>query len=257
MTVHGVDYSHWQNPPNTSYPPNVALMRQSGIQFVIIKAWEADSPDPNFKDNWAALQAEAMPSAAYVWLHATDHISRMQACFDYLEGAPLCLDWEQDGVPTSIVTEWMDQYEATFNRQGMVYYGLYPPDNPNARVGEWPRWFPEYTSPSGLKLQPWDGSPNPDWRNCWAIWQSSEKGHVDGIQGYSDLNQLAPCISIEDFIAWLADGTPMPPRRDVVKPAIMTLQLALNHMGYEAGTVDGLWGPRTQSAIEAYSGWKP
>src|SRR5215471_15888915 len=89
MTVHGVDYSHWQNPPNTSYPPNVALMRQSGIQFVIIKAWEADSPDPAFKENWAALQDEAMPSAAYVWLHATDHISRMQACFDYLEGATL------------------------------------------------------------------------------------------------------------------------------------------------------------------------
>ena len=256
MTVHGVDYSHWQNPPNTNYPPNVTLMKADGMEFFLIKAWEADSPDPAYELNWANLEGE--PRVAYVWLHSTDTKSRIHNCFEFIgPDVVIALDWEQDGVPSHIVELWMDEYESQYGRQGMVYYGLYPPDNPTPRIGQWLRWFPEYTSVSGLKLQPWDGSPDPDWRYSWASWQSSENGSVDGIDGGNDLNQLAPCITIEDFTAWLDEGTPLPHRIDVVKPAIRLLQLALNHLGYDAGAVDGLWGDRTQSAINNYSGYKP
>jgi len=249
MTVRGCDYSHWQGNPD------VAAMQADGIQFVLIKAWEGDSPDSEYKTNMAAARQEGVPALAYVWLHASDNEARMKACFDFIGDTVLCLDWEQDGVPSSIVEAWMDAYEARYNRQGMAYYGLYPPANPSPRVGEWPRWFPEYCTPSQLKLQPWDGSPNPDWRYCWAMWQSSESGHVDGIEGNSDLDQLAPCISITDFTDWLDNGTPLPNRIDVVRPAIRLLQLSLNHMGYDAGPLDGLWGPNTQRAINAYSGY--
>jgi GH25 family lysozyme M1 (1,4-beta-N-acetylmuramidase) len=256
MTVRGVDYSHWQSPPNTSHPPDVRRMKAAGIEFVLIKAWEGSAPDPEYKANLAAARADDMPALAYVWLHASDTPDRMQDCFDHIDGAVLCLDWEQDGVPSSIVEHWMDAYEAFAGREGMAYYGLYPPDEPTQRIGRWPRWFPEYCSPSNLKLPPWDGEAT-DWRGCWAIWQSSESGHVDGIEGDSDLDQLAPPITIDDFRAWLNDGTPLPSRPDVVKPAIRLLQLALNHMGYDAGAVDGLWGKNTQAAIERYSGFEP
>jgi GH25 family lysozyme M1 (1,4-beta-N-acetylmuramidase) len=257
MTVRGVDYSHYQSPPNTSHPPDIRKMQADGIQFVILKAWEGDSPDPEYKTNLAAARAQNMPALGYVWLHSSDNHARMQECFDYLDGAVIALDWEQDGVPATVVEAWMDAYEAFAGREGLAYYGLYPPDEPTQRIGLWPRWFPEYTSLSGLKLEPWDGSPNPDWRTCWAIWQSSEKGHVDGIDGPNDLDQLAPSITLDDFKSWLDDGTPLPHRIDVVRPAIRLLQLALNHMGYDAGAIDGLWGPHTQSAIEDYSGWRP
>jgi len=222
---------------------------------VLIKAWEADAPDPEYKTNLANARAAGLPALAYVWCHASDDHARMQECFDHIDGAVLCLDWEQDGVPARVVEEWMDAYEAYAGREGMAYYGLYPPDEPTARIGRWPRWFPEYTSQSGLKLQPWDGSPNPDWRHCWAIWQSSEHGHVDGIEGDSDLDQLAPCITISDLVAWIDQGTPLPNRPDLVRPAIRLLQLALNYQGYEAGLPDGLWGPHTQAAINDYSGY--
>jgi len=251
MTVRGVDYSHYQGNPD------VAVLQRDGIQFVILKAWEGDNPDPEFKTNLANARVHDMPVLAYVWLHASDTHARMEQCFEYLDGAVICLDWEQDGVPARVVEDWMDSYEAFAGREGMAYYGLYPPDEPTQRIGAWPRWFPEYCTPSQLKLQPWDGSPNPDWRHCWAIWQSSESGNVSGIDGDCDLDQLAPCIFISDLIDWLDSGTPLPPRIDVVRPAIRVLQLALNHMGYAAGEMDGLWGPRTQSAIEDYSGWSP
>lgn len=257
MTTRGVDYSHWQNPPNTSHAPDVGQMKASGIEFVLIKAWEADSADPNYEENHRNAVNGGLPTVAYVWLHASDTQDRMKRCLDFVGDTVLALDWEQDGVSASVVEAWMDFYEDQRNRQGLAYYGIYPPYEPTARVGQWPRWFPEYTSPSGLKLQPWNGDPHPDWRQCWAIWQSTERGHVGGIEGYSDLNQLAPAITIEDFVAWLGDGGTLPGRVDVVKPAIRGLQLALNHMGYAAGTVDGLWGPNTQHAINDYSGYKP
>jgi len=252
MTVKGVDYSHYQGNPD------VAAMQRDGIQFVILKAWEADNHDPEYKTNLANARQHNMPVLAYVWLHASDTHTRMQHCFDYLDGAVIALDWEQDGVPASIVEQWMDAYETYAGRQGLCYYGLYPPDNPTPRLGEWPRWFPEYCSTSQLKLQPWDGSPAPDWRHCWAIWQYSESGHVAGVEGSDcDLDQLAPTITLDDFKSWLNDGTPLPHRVDVVRPAIRLLQLALDHMGYDAGPPDGLWGPHTQQAVEDYSGWKP
>jgi len=259
MTVRGVDYSHWQNPPNTSHAPDVRKMKAGGIEFVLIKAWEGDSPDPNYKENHQNAVNEGMPVVAYVWLHASDTTDRMRRCLDFIGDTVIALDWEQDGVPTHVIEAWMDYYEAQRSRTGLAYYGLYPPGTPSARVGRWPRWFPEYTSPSGLKLLPWDGSADPDWRDCWAIWQSSEKGHVDGIEGGNDLDQLAPSISIEDFCAWLGNGTPFPPpvNRDIVKPAIWLLQWSLNKAGYDAGTTDGLWGPHTQKAVEDYSGYTP
>jgi hypothetical protein len=232
-------------------------MMADGIQFVMIKAWEGDSPDPNYKENAANCDREGLPYLAYVWLHESDGDERRDKCFDFIENAVIMLDWEQDGVSNVTVENWIKQYEARYDRQGAVYYGLYPPDNPTPLIGTWPRVFPEYTSPSGLKLQPWNGDPNPDWRNCWAIWQSSENGTVDGIEGDSDLDQLAPSITIEDFMNWLDNGDPLPPRPDVVKPAIRLLQLALNSMGYNAGVTDGIWGRHTQDAVDEYSGYNP
>src|SRR5262245_6347190 len=104
MTVRGVDYSHWQSPPNTSYPPNVTLMAADGIEFFIVKAWEGDSPDPNFKENWRNL--EGKPRLAYVWLHESDDDARRDKCFDYIGEAVIMLDWEQEGVSSVTVENW-------------------------------------------------------------------------------------------------------------------------------------------------------
>ena len=256
MSVRGVDYSHYQNPPSTAHAPDPSKMLRDGVEFVIIKAWEADHSDPNFIENMHAARNAGMPAMAYVFLHSGDNDSRMQKCFDLIgTDTVLCLDWEDANTPASIVEAWMDAYEGQYNRRGMCYYGLYPPGNPTARIGEWPRWFPQYnTSP---KLPPWDGlNPTPDWRECYAIWQNSDSGHVDGVSGPVDTNFLAPSLNIQELVDWLNQGRPPRPHIDIVEPAIKLLQLSLNMAGYNAGAVDGLWGPHTQQAIDEYSGWK-
>src|SRR5262245_52019232 len=171
----GIDYSHYQCPPSTSHMPRAEDMRAAGIEFVIIKAWEGDSPDPNFTANLADALSAGMPALAYVFLHASDHADRMRKCFEHIGNTVLCLDWEGAGVPASVVEAWMDEYEDYYKRRGLAYYGLYPPGEPTPRIGEWPRWFPRYASAPGLP--PWDGaSPSPDWRNFYAIWQNSCTG---------------------------------------------------------------------------------
>lgn len=252
----GVDYSHWQCPPSTGHMPDAARMKADGIEFVILKAWEGSSPDPNFAENLKDAEAAGMPVMAYVYLHAGDDAARMRACFDAIGDTVLCLDWEDAQVKAGTVEAWMDAYEARYGRRGLCYYGLYPPAEPTPRIGQWPRWFPRYASAPGLLA--WDGiDPRPDWRDCWAIWQCSDKGRVDGIDGNVDMNQLAPALSIEELVRWLGNDRPPRPQIDLVKPAIERLQLALNVAGYDAGEPDGLWGPLTQAAIEEYSGWSP
>jgi len=256
MTVRGVDYSHYQCPPSTGHAPDLERMQRDGVEFVILKAWEGNSPDPDFAANLRNARAAGMPVMAYVYLHASDDEARMQACFDVIGDTVLCLDWEDADTPAAIVEAWMDAYEDHFSRRGLCYYGLYPPAEATPRIGEWPRWFPRYAAAPGLL--PWDGmDPEPDWRECWAIWQSSCSGRVDGIDGPVDLDELAPALTLSDLLAWLADdgsGPPPKPAIDVVKVAIAGLQRALNAEGYDAGTVDGLWGPHTQSAIDRYAG---
>jgi len=248
MSGKGVDYSHYQGTPN------VQKMMDDGVEFVIIKAWEGDHPDPNFTENLENAIDAHMPVMAYVYLHSSDTDARRQACFDHIGETVLCLDWEAEGVQAHVVEAWMDAYEAVYNRRGMVYYGSYPPDAPTPRIGEWPRWFPHYANKPALP--PWDGiTPNPDWRDCYAIWQSSSTGKVDGISGLVDTDELAPYLSIGELIAWINESRPPRPDVDLVEPAIRCLQLALNVAGYNAGTVDGLWGPHTQQAIDDYSGW--
>ena len=242
----GVDYSHYQNYPN------VLEMAEDGVEFVIIKAWEGSSPDPHFATNISNAHAASMPAMAYVFLRPSDAPSSMRACFNHIGRTVLCLDWEASDVKASVVEAWMEEYELHYRRCGMVYYGLYPPDDPTPRIGKWPRWFPRYSSSPGLP--PWDGiDKSPDWRDCYAIWQNSCTGRVNGVDGDVDTDQLAPALTIGDLMNWLNHGRVPHPHIDIVKPAIAKLQGALNVSGYDAGTVDGLWGPHTQSAIDRYN----
>jgi GH25 family lysozyme M1 (1,4-beta-N-acetylmuramidase) len=56
MTVKGCDYSHYQNTPD------VAALASGGVEFVIIKAWEGSSPDPDFTVNLDNALAVDMPA---------------------------------------------------------------------------------------------------------------------------------------------------------------------------------------------------
>lgn len=204
MTL-GIDISHWQGTPD------IAALKAQGVAFVGIKAWQGNSPDPAYKTNVAACIAAGMPFWAYAWVLATDNTVNVGNALDFIgPSVVLALDWEEAGVPASAVELWMDVYEKRAGRQGLVYYGLFPPAPASARIGQWPRWFPRYNTKPGLAA--WDGVTfGIDWRKYYMLWQYSSKGTFTGIEGTFDLNQLAPSAAQQGFLDWLAGSHPAVP----------------------------------------------
>jgi Glycosyl hydrolases family 25/Putative peptidoglycan binding domain len=205
MTVMGVDISHHNG--DVSIP----ALQQAGMQFCGIKAWEADNPDPMYQTNVANCQKHGMPYWAYVFLHKTDTPARMQACFDFIgPDVVLAPDWEYEDVPAEVVEDWMDAYESRYEREGMNYYGLYPPDEATPRIEQWQHWFARYNTYPGI--------------DDYLIWQFSESGVIPGCSGYFDLNQLADGVSIDDFVGWLnAGGAPPKPAPGPISPPALRM----------------------------------
>src|SRR5262245_52613983 len=239
MTVFGADISHYQGAIDFE-----ALVA-AGCQFLGIKAWEHGQADSMFGRNRDEARRSHMAHWGYAFLHDSDTDDQITACIHALGGTVLALDWEAPDCSARTVERWMEKYESICGRQGLAYYGLYPPQAATARIGEWPRWFPEYANAS--KLMPWNGQLNPDWRECYAIWQFSSKVRIDGYSGDLDADQLAPAIPIGALEKWLDSGTwpPIPELPEIPIRTASEMQLALLMRGYSVGPagVDGIWGP--------------
>src|SRR5215467_13019936 len=156
MTTFGIDISHYQGQVNFD------MLANSGVEFIGMKAWENGQPDSMFESNRNQTRRTGIPCWGYVYMHNSDTDDQIQRCFQTLADTVIALDWESPDCMANTVERWMDAYERHAQRQGLCYYGLYPPQPATSRIGEWPRWFPEYTDPSNLKLMPWLGQPNPD-----------------------------------------------------------------------------------------------
>ena len=247
MTVFGVDVSHYQGTIDFN-----AL--KDSAQFVGIKAWENGQPDPLFQSNRNQCQRLGLPCWGYAFLHDSDSVDDMNACFHLLGDTVLALDWEASNCSAATVERWMDNYETALKRQGLAYYGLSPPEDATARIGQWPRWFPEYNSYS--KLTPWNGEADPDWRSYYAIWQFSDRVTVDGVADPCDGNQLAPAIPVTALATWLDTNSwpPLPPLPQIPIRTAGEMQLALLMRGYSVGPsgVDGIWGPDSAAALDHY-----
>jgi len=251
MTTFGVDISHYQGQVNFDL-----LVADGSVEFCGMKAWEDGQADYTFETNRSQCRRVGLPCFGYVYMHASDTDDQIQRCFQTLADTVIALDWEAPDCGSNTVERWMDAYERHAQRQGLAYYGLYPPQPATSRMSLWPRWFPEYTDPTNLKLPPWLGQPNPDWRNYYAIWQFSDKVIVDGISGPCDGNQLSPAISIDAFKHWLDTGNfpPIPPLPEIPILPPAEMQLALLLQGYSVGPsgVDGIWGPDSADALARY-----
>lgn len=81
---------------------------------------------------------------------------------------------------------------------------------------------------------------------------ASERGHGKAGEVRAAIaNKLTP-LQIETAKARAAAFTPSHESDFADRPTVMYVQHSLNQMGFNAGTVDGLMGPRTRGAIGAY-----
>jgi lysozyme len=193
----GIDVSHYQGTVNWS---NVAA---GGTGFAMIKASEGESyTDPMFAANWAGCQNNTIQCGGYHYFLPTDSflkqadllVTQLKSVgFDPGSDLPPAIDCEDmEGVSASTYIYALKELLQTLQRQirctPMIYVspafwqGLGSPD-----FTEYPLWIANYTSASEPEIPaPWKG---------YAIWQYSEDGQMDGIDGDVDLDRSNPSVT--------------------------------------------------------------
>lgn len=260
----GFDFSHYQGAIDWG---RIAARQPA---FVVLKATERMAVDPAFDRNRREAAGRQIPWLPYPFLRQDDDDKVIRHFADVVAqpGVPPALDWEASGVTPWVVDAWVRGSEAVQARTPLAYWGLNPPGPPPSSLARCPRWFPEYpglaTAPPRLPM--WNGSANPDWRQCWLIWQWSDNGRVDGVSGPVDLDRLA--CPAADFLQWYKTGllpahapppaAPLAPtafgrnlRLNTIGDDVLQLQKALVANGY-AIVADGEFGRQTWRALIAF-----
>jgi len=157
-----------------------------------------------FERNRQACEDLGLLWVPYIFLRPDDKDRTIRYFLDLVgeNAPPAALDWEAEFVGSEVVEAWID----ALPRLPLCYYGMWPPAAATAKIARCPRWYPQYpgSATAASRLPMWAGTPDPDWRKCWLIWQWSAKGALDGVSGSVDLNRLA--CSAEQFAAWHATG---------------------------------------------------
>ena len=183
----GIDVSQWQG--NIDFDK----VKSSGIDFVIIRAGYGRSisqKDPYFEQNYARAKAAGLNVGAYWYsyaISAADAKKEAQTCIQAIKGKqfeyPIYFDLEEESqfakgkaFCSSLVTAFCDE----LNNNG-YYSGLYISRSPlqtyidDIVKNKYPIWVAEYNS----KL---------NYSGKYGIWQNSDKGRINGINGYVDTN---------------------------------------------------------------------
>jgi GH25 family lysozyme M1 (1,4-beta-N-acetylmuramidase) len=196
--VRGIDVSHWQGTIDW------ARVAASGVRFAFLKATDdVDYTDPTFLANRAAARANGISVGAYHFARpdASPGDARREAKYFVKIAQPRAgdllpvLDLEtSQGLDQAGVTRWARTWVAEVRTltgvTPLVYtspYGWITRTGDTrlvARDGA-PLWIAHWgVSAPTVPAGDWDG-------RGWEIWQRTSTGHVPGIVGNVDLDQLA------------------------------------------------------------------
>lgn len=266
----GADVSRYQGQLDFS------RLYADGVRFIIPKVAQSGVLDPTWTRNITeARKAGILVVAGYAFLTAGDTDIIIERTVDFLDGIPLALDYETNGLPATIADRWVKKYEDIESREGLGYYGLYPPAPVSDMFSYWPRWFPQYPgNDSPPRLPFWDGSSLVvDWRKQCLIHQYTGTGRLPGIIPQIDLNHLAcELVELEEWVEtgtgiWEVrkDPSPIPPpvhtdtfhlgirliHLNTTGNDVVELQTLLNKAGAKL-VVDGDDGAATDAAVRAF-----
>jgi lysozyme len=187
--IHGIDVSKYQTDINWKL---VSKMRDKGIKldFAIMKASEGTSNrDRFFSDNWQQSKDHNMIRGAYHYFHPNMD-GTLQADFfmnqlDMQKGdlAPVIDIEVTDGVSKDKLQkrlqDCLDALEKKYDTKPIIYCNV---DFYKAHLGDkfndYPLWCAHYQV------------DKPDIDRNWTIWQHSDRGHVNGIDGNVDFNTV-------------------------------------------------------------------
>lgn len=191
-TVRGIDISHYQENIDWDKLRN-ATLQDGPVQFIFIKATEGtDKFDCNFNRNFFNARKNGIIRGAYHFFRTTSS-AREQALFfckmvQLDEGdLPPVLDVETevahiDNYSSSKlkaeVLEWMHIVEKHYGVTPILYasYSFRLHYLNDKDFEKYPFWIAHYYV-SDLK-----------YKGAWTFWQHTDAGHVDGIDGFVDVN---------------------------------------------------------------------
>jgi lysozyme len=191
--VHGLDISHYQEKVNWATLCS-SKTDSTGLSFVFIRStMGSDRTDNTFKENWRAAKKAGLVRAPYHYFDPRQNAT-LQAR-NYLRNTriepgdlPPVLDIEvkrlrrkKDVVAfQNAVSVWLKLVEKATGSRPIIYsaYTFYH-DYLATKFSNYPVWIAYYNPATTPELNP---------AQQWHFWQHSDKGKVNGIKGFVDLN---------------------------------------------------------------------
>ncbi|BAU10178.1 putative hydrolase [Leptolyngbya sp. NIES-3755] len=248
MALLGIDISTYQGDVDW------ATVASQGVFYGFAKATEgATSRDDKFTRNWSGMRSVGIVRGAYHFFRpgrdpATQANNFLQAVqtiepFDL----PPVLDLEiDDGLSAATVIDralqWMNIVEAKTGRKPILYtFPVFWEDklrNPK-QFAEYPLWVANFGTRSPYLPATW---------SRWTFHQYSESGTLRGIAGNVDLNQFNGDL---DGLQRLLKGR-VPLRQGCEGNVVQEMQTLLESQGFDIGTPDGDFGPKTKAQVIAF-----
>jgi lysozyme len=249
MALLGIDVSAYQEDVNW------ATVASQGVFYGFAKATEGvTDSDEKFARNWAGMRSVGIVRGAYHFFRpgrdpaqqADNFLKTVKTIEDF--DLPAVLDLEiNDGQSASVVIDralkWLEIVEAKTARKPILYtYPVFWEDKlgNTTRFSEYPLWVANFGTPG----QPYIPSA---WKR-WAFHQYSESGTLRGIVGNVDLNQFSGDL---DGLQKLLKGR-IPLRQGCEGNVVQEMQSLLEAQGFDVGTPDGDFGPKTKAQVAAF-----
>ena len=260
--MNGIDISRYQKGINLAVVP---------CDFVIVKASQgaADNVYPTFKEQIS--QAESLGKLLGVYHYAStggaipEAEKFLKAVDKYIGKAILCLDWEKDDNPNfgnpQYAIAWLKYVEQKTGIKPFIYMSKsVARQYASVWDASFPFWCAQYANYqyTGYKAHPWtDDKGYGPWKEC-KIFQYSSRGRLPGYSKNLDLDlaYMSPDMWIS-YARGDASYDPVPQELPVLKKGsrgeyVRNWQLFLNLNGYSCGTVDGIFGPKTENAVKKW-----
>lgn len=227
-----IDISHWQGYPDFD------KVKAAGVIACIMKATEGTGyVDPNRATNYVAATRAGIQCCTYHWLSpgvsATDQIAFYLKTIEPVPGERVVIDYEEQGCTLDDLKEAVQALlDDDRDLQITIYSGHLLKEQLGSKHDSFladntDLWLAQYTT--GTPSWPTNTYPQ------WALWQYSESGQVDGIDGSAvDLDRFNG--SDQDLLKWIspniAPPVPKPPETealiDISIPASVSLSITVN-----------------------------
>ena len=192
-TMIGIDVSKWQGDIDFE------AVKNAGVEFVIIRMGVMQDKDAEmtidsmFTENYENAKSAGLKVGAYIYSESTtveSAISNAQFVIDTLNGGeldfPVCFDWESwtnfndMGINLHRLNEMYDAFSETLEEAGysaMLYASEYYLNYTWLTLKDYDIWVAKYS----------ENEPEIEGSN-YILWQNSNTGKVDGIDGDVDLD---------------------------------------------------------------------